>query len=108
MNFALTCFDLDGTLVDSHADIPAALVRALEEVRPGDAERDERALGAGGRGLPLEEFFALARPAPHPSSDEASRRGFIDAYRRYYHAHLLELTRPFAGVVETLAALAPL
>jgi len=108
VKFALACFDLDGTLVDSHADIRAALVRALEEVPPADAERDERALGAAGLGLPLEEFFALARPAPHPASDGESRRRFIDAYRRYYHAHLLELTRPFAGVVETLEALGPL
>jgi phosphoglycolate phosphatase len=107
MRFALVCFDLDGTLVDSHADIRRALERALEEVPPADAQRDERALGSAGLGLPLEEFFALARPAPHPSSDLEARRRFIDAYRRHYHEHLLELTRPFDGVVETLESLAP-
>ncbi len=35
-------------------------------------------------------------------------RRFIDAYRAHYHAHLLDSTRPFDGVVETLARLAPL
>jgi phosphoglycolate phosphatase len=108
MKFALVIFDLDGTLVDSVKDIRAALVHALAEVAPADPELDERALGAAGLGLPLEEFFALARPPWHPASDEAARRRFIDAYRAYYHAHLLDRTRPFDGVVETLAALEPL
>lgn len=106
--FALVCFDLDGTLVDSAADIRAALVRALAEVGPADAALEERALGAAGLGLPLEEFFALARPSSHPTSDVGARGRFINAYRAYYHAHLLEQTRPFDGVIETLAALHPL
>ncbi len=144
--FAVVVFDLDGTLVDSQADIRAALVHALAEAAPHDeppthdeaahaekspsldeaarfekgaasaapenvaprplsaAERDARALDAAGLGLSLEEFFAVARP----SGSDAARRHFIDAYRAYYHAHLIDRTRPFDGVVETLAALAPL
>jgi len=37
MKFELICFDLDGTLVDSTADIRAALVHALAAVPPGSS-----------------------------------------------------------------------
>jgi phosphoglycolate phosphatase len=104
MRFRLLCFDLDGTLVDSTADIRAALEAALSAVGPPQPASEEVALGSAGLGLPLEEFFAIARP----DGDVAARRAFIDAYRGHYHAHLLDRTRPFDGVVETLASLTPL
>ena len=103
MRYSLVLFDLDGTLVDSTADIRAALVHALEAVPPADARLDEHALGCAGLGLPLDEFFALARPAPHPAADQAGLVRFVDHYRDYYHSHLLVHTRPFPGVAETLA-----
>jgi HAD superfamily hydrolase (TIGR01509 family) len=108
MKFALICFDLDGTLVDSTADIRAALVHALEAVPPANARADEHALGSAGLGLPLEEFYALARPAPHPAAGKHGRQRFVDAYREHYHANLLNRTRPFPRVVETLAMVEPL
>ncbi|HEY2747175.1 MAG TPA: HAD-IA family hydrolase, partial [Polyangia bacterium] len=101
-------FDLDGTLVDSAGDIRAALVHALAVVPPSDARLDEHALGCAGLGLPLDEFYALARPAPHPQAHDRGRLLFIDAYRSYYHAHLLDKTRPFPGVAETLQLVEPL
>src|SRR3954470_13187270 len=104
MRFRLLCFDLDGTLVDSTTDIREALLHALSAVGPGDPAREEVALGSAGLGLPLEEFFAIARP----HGDAGLRRVFIDAYRSHYHAHLLDRTRPFDGVVETLQKLEPL
>jgi len=100
MRFALVCFDLDGTLVDSAADIRAAVAHALTTL-PRDEEGDARALAAAWRGMPVEELFALARP--RGAADEMRR--FVDAYRGYYHAHLVVETRPFPGVAETLAAL---
>jgi phosphoglycolate phosphatase len=108
LKYDLICFDLDGTLIDSAADIRAALVHALAAVPPEDVKLDEHALGCAGLGLPLDEFFALARPAPHPLAGDEGRRQFIDAYRGYYHAHLLDRTRPFPGVAETLAMVKPL
>ena len=108
MIYELVCFDLDGTLVDSTGDIRAALVHALAAVPPPDVRLDEHALGCAGLGLPLDEFYALARPAPHPQAGDDGRRRFIDAYRDYYHAHLLDKTRAFPGVAETLELVKPL
>ncbi|MCU1281132.1 MAG: pyrophosphatase [bacterium] len=108
MRYELVCFDLDGTLVDSTADIRAALVHALAAVPPSDAPRDEHALGCAGLGLPLDEFYAIARPAPHPFAGADGRRAFVDAYRAYYHTHLLDHTRAFPGVGETLELVKPL
>lgn len=106
--YELICFDLDGTLVDSAADIRAALVHALAVVPPSDVRLDEHALGCAGLGLPLEEFYAIARPAPHPLAGDEGRRRFVDAYRGYYHAHLLDHTRAFDGVAATLQLVEPL
>jgi phosphoglycolate phosphatase len=103
--FDLICFDLDGTLVDSTADIRAALVHGLAAVPPADTLRDEHALGCAGLGLPLEEFYELARPAPHPAAGSEGRKRFTDAYRTNYHANLLNHTRPFPTVATTLAAI---
>jgi len=108
LKFELICFDLDGTLVDSTADIRAALVHALAAVPPSDVRLDEHALSCAGLGLPLDEFYALARPAPHPLAGADGRRSFIDAYRSYYHAHLLDKSRAFDGVAETLELVKPL
>jgi phosphoglycolate phosphatase len=105
LRFHLVCFDLDGTLVDSQADIRESLAIALQAVPPADAALDELALGSVGLGLPLEDFFALARPALQATGDRAPYLRFVDAYRTHYHAHMLDRTRPFDGVVETLASL---
>jgi phosphoglycolate phosphatase len=92
-------FDLDGTLVDSRADIAAAVnhvlgVLGLPEIDPatvfgyvGDGARTlvARALGP--------EHAALMEPA-------------VVEFMRYYGAHLLDVTRPYPGVEEALAALA--
>lgn len=89
-------FDLDGTLLDTLADIHAAVnhslalrgypERTLEEVR--------QFVGNG-----AERLFDLAVPAgadPRPSLEE---------FRRWYPEHCEERTGPYEGIPETLAVL---
>jgi phosphoglycolate phosphatase len=108
--FGLLCFDLDGTIVDSIEDMRAALVHADVALGGGDAAARRTMLEATGHGLTLAELFALARPRLNVDGDEGrvACAAFIAAYRAYYHAHLLDRTVPYPGVVETLAALTPL
>ncbi len=103
MALGLLCFDLDGTLVDSETDIRAALAVALGDIPGGDDQSTLRALDSAGLGMPLEEFFAIARP----DGNAAQCQQFYDGYRSHYLAHLLDHPHPFAGVVETLEALQP-
>jgi phosphoglycolate phosphatase len=100
----LICFDLDGTLVDSTADIREGLRAAFAAVPPA-TEREDEAIALAGFGLPLEEFFELARPPGHAAQNAAGLERFVAGYRAHYMEHLLDRTRPFPGVVELLAAL---
>lgn len=95
----LVVFDLDGTLVESHRAIVAALAGAV-------AERGHPPLASGAGadliGLPLTEMFPRLVVAPlHP--DEVEALGA--AYRALYPALAAEHERVFAGVHEALATL---
>jgi phosphoglycolate phosphatase len=96
--FEHVSFDLDGTLIDSRADLVAAVDHVLARlgfptVPPaqlygyvGDGARAlvERALGPA-RGAHVEQGVAL--------------------FMEYYGAHLLDATRPYPGMVELLDGL---
>jgi phosphoglycolate phosphatase len=86
---ALVIFDLDGTLVDSRADLAAAVNASLVELGrpPLPVDEIERFIGHGvtrllERALGGAEAGARARPVFH----------------RHYGACLLERTRPYPGV----------
>lgn len=100
---AVVVFDLDGTLVDSSRDIHDALAVALKSVDDGreSVAADEAALHDGAHGQTLEQFFGAARPRLGSQGMAA----LIAAYRHHYHSHLLDHTRPFAGVVDGLGRL---
>jgi phosphoglycolate phosphatase len=101
--YAFVLFDLDGTLVDSFADIAAAAERALADV---GGRADDALLALCRRGLPLEELYTAAFGAAHddPAHDARYRR-FFDAYRAHYLPSCLERTRPYEGVEDTLASI---
>jgi len=92
-------FDLDGTLVDSFADIASATYAGLAMVdAPPRSAAEVRALV----GAPLDTIFrTLASDDP-----EVIRRA-ADAYRAHYFEHCVDNSRLFPGVVEGLAALRP-
>jgi phosphoglycolate phosphatase len=97
--FPLVLFDLDGTLVDSFADICAGIRAACGGI---EIEATPALLHLATRGLPLEDFFLEATGAP-PEGPRFDL--FVDGYRGHYLARCTETTVPFPGVVELLRAL---
>lgn len=95
----LLLFDLDGTLVDSFADIRAGIEHALASI---DVEPAEDLLALSRRGVALEVFYQRGTGRDAAAATEQARlQRFVDAYRSYYVTHQ-DQTRPFTGVRETL------
>jgi phosphoglycolate phosphatase len=94
----LVVFDLDGTLVDSSRDLATATNAALAEVAPGVAPLSldvVRSFVGEGAGVLIAR--SLAEAGIHKRVEEVLPT-FLDLYRRC----LLETTRLYPGVVETL------
>jgi phosphoglycolate phosphatase len=93
------CFDLDGTLIDSRADLAAAMNHVLagldRDPLPGTIL--DSFVGEGARRL-VER--ALGEGASVAEVDEALAR-----FLAYYGAHLLDATRTYPGVEALLVAL---
>jgi phosphoglycolate phosphatase len=100
--YPLILLDLDGTLVDSFADIAAGLRAACAGI--GVAAGDGL-LAMVRRGLPLEDMYAHATAAPW--ADGERWLAFAAAYRAHYFesAGCLASTQVYPGVAETLGAL---
>jgi phosphoglycolate phosphatase len=98
----LVVFDLDGTLVDSAADLASAVNAMLERLAPGTpplSEAEVRAfIGEGARVLVGRSLHRSG--LPHPPEDA------LPVFMECYRARLLDRTRPYPGVVEALDALA--
>jgi phosphoglycolate phosphatase len=96
--FQLIVFDLDGTLIDSRRDLADAANAVLVECggTPLAEEYIGRMVGDGAATLIARAFAAAGIVAP---VDALAR--FLDIYQR----HLLDHTRPYAGIPEALASL---
>ena len=97
--FGLVGFDLDGTLVDSVADLTAAVNHALSEIGrlPLTIDQVRPMIGGGSRVM-------LQRALVATGGDERLHDllpGLVD----FYAAHIVDQTRPFAGVVDALDSL---
>jgi phosphoglycolate phosphatase len=92
MEYDLLVFDLDGTLCDSAPDISASLRRTLARMgrEPISHERVVAAIGGGVRKL-------IERTTTPPIEP------VMEAFMKEYSEHLLDATRLYAGVAETLA-----
>ena len=98
---ALIVFDLDGTLVDPRDDLSASTNAALRGLGLPERSRDEVAsfIGEGAR--------RLIEKALEPRADLVDRA--LPLFFEHYGEHLLDRTRPYAGVPEMLRSLeAPL
>ncbi len=96
-------FDLDGTLVDTAHDLTGALNAVLAKAGRDRVRLSQvrHTVGGGARGM-VEWGFAETGDALAASDLD----DWTAAFLRHYRAHLCDLSRPFAGVAETLAALA--
>jgi phosphoglycolate phosphatase len=96
--FAHVAFDLDGTLVDSRADLAAATnhVRRSFDLAPLEPAAVYGLVGDGARAL-VERALG---PVPAARADEGVRR-----FLAFYREHLLDETRPYPGMESALRAL---
>ncbi len=91
-------FDLDGTLADTFEDLAAAVnhVRAQRGLSPWTVARVQREVGHGARVL-----VRRCAGTRGPDDEDSALRAFLE----YYSDHVLDRTRLYPGVVETLQAL---
>jgi phosphoglycolate phosphatase len=94
-------FDLDGTLVDSRLDLAASVNEALASVG-AEPLAHETVFGFIGRGART----LITRSLAAAGADAALYDDMLAAFKSVYDQHLLDTTRPYPGVEETLAALA--
>ena len=96
----LVIFDLDGTLVNSIADLAVAVNRALEKcdypTHPEDAYRFM--VGDG-----VMKLFERALPEGEKSEENVLR--IREYFMPFYEVHNADLSHPYDGVLELLAEL---
>lgn len=99
MKYKLAIFDLDGTVLDTLADLTAAVNHALAE--SGYRARTENEVrGFVGNGIRL----LVRRSLPDNCNDEEAERT-LAAFTSYYNANCAVLTSPYAGIPELLCSL---
>jgi len=95
----LVAFDLDGTLVDSAHDLAAATNALLAELGAATLP-PEVIVGFVGEGAAVLVRRALERSGIDPGTPNA-----LDRFLAHYDARLLDSTRPYPSMVETVTAL---
>ena len=95
----LIIFDMDGTVLDTLADLTAALNYALQKngLPPRTADEVRSFVGNGIRRL-IERGVPAGTPAAAADAVHAD-------FTVYYEAHCADSTAPYAGVRETIARL---
>src|SRR5436190_9815698 len=96
----LVVFDLDGTLVDSSADLANAVNALLGELGVGRLS-DPQIVSMVGDGAAVLVRRALAAAGLDPQTP-----GALDRFLDHYNAHLLDHTQPYEGMLQTVQQLA--
>jgi phosphoglycolate phosphatase len=110
MALGLIIFDLDGTLVDSSIDITNALNHAIAPfgLNPITREDTIKLIGEGITRL-IEKLLASSGGHSADLADDREtpklKEYIINRFIEYYTVHLVDHTRPYKGVRETLASL---
>lgn len=92
-------FDLDGTLVDSSADLANAINVLLADLGV-DRLPDSEIVAMVGEGAAVLVRRALAAAGLDPELP-----GALDRFLEYYNGHSLDHTRPYPGMLDTLQRL---
>lgn len=102
-NYQSVLFDLDGTLVDSRQDLSHSIQLMLSDLRLRHIESEEilTFVGEGAR-LLVERSLRAAMVA---EPEDALVDQALKVFKEKYSHHLLDSTRPYAEVKETLNAL---
>ena len=99
MKYELAIFDLDGTILDTIADLTTAVNDGLAKeglpLRPVDDIR--RFVGNG-----IHKTIERAVP---PGTDAAAIERIYDNFNAYYPEHCADLTRPYPGIRELVERL---
>jgi phosphoglycolate phosphatase len=93
---SILIFDLDGTLVDSKKDLTASVNHIRQQFDLPLLTEDEIARFIGNGAL------MLIRRALGPKATEENVQTGLQMFLSYYRAHMLEHTRLYPGVRETL------
>ncbi len=100
--FDIVGFDLDGTLLDTHRDLGAAVNHALALAgRPPVPVAEVRGLIGGGAKKMLERALSLTG-----GCQESELKPLYHELLRFYEANIAVYTRPFPGTAAMLDALA--
>lgn len=99
MKYTTIIFDLDGTLLNTLADLAAATNHALAEHKLPQRTTDEvrRFVGNG-----IRKLIERAVPANTPAE---LREEVFASFNRYYKQHCADSTRPYEGVPQLLQQL---
>ena len=99
MHTALVVFDLDGTLVDSSVDLANAVNALLRDLGAAPISTAEVTTMVG------EGAAVLVRRALSARRLDPATPGALDRFLAHYDPHLLDNTKPYRGVVDTLESL---
>ncbi len=103
--FRAVAFDLDGTLIDTMADLAAAVNLMLSML--GAAELPEsRVRTLVGNGVDQLVLRALSESLGNTPTHPAQRSAALALFRRLYRQRLFEHSKVYPGVVQTLKSLA--
>ena len=114
-------FDLDGTLLDTLADLTDAVNAGLRHVGCGPRSADEvrqwigegqlllcrRAIAAALHEKEVRSLFLekASDPFSTPEVDDATLAAMASVFTAYYRDHRLDKTGPYPGIIELLDAL---